>query len=198
MKTAAYSLGSCCSLALYQLLMPSLAFTIGLNHLVYGHGSLFLFRRNASSTPQLFSAIYMINAAVSGFFAWSNPTPLAIPIALSWMLSIFSIGLFLRTAYETRTQRLTIITTRDQPTMLHTDGPYAHIRHPFYSAYLANFLASALASRVWEPGALCFTFMSVLYYRYARQEEAKFQESSLAKQYADYKRRTSMLVPLII
>lgn len=174
-----------------------LVLAIGLNHLSYGIGSLFFFRRDPSSSPNRFSAAYTVCAAVSAFSAYRTPAANTISCSLSWLLVVSSFSLFLRCAYETYRLRPTIITTEDVPTYLHTKGPYRYIRHPFYTAYLANFAASALASRSPQIGLLSLAAMMVYYARYARMEEEKFKSSSLAGPYAAYKAKTAAFVPFL-
>jgi protein-S-isoprenylcysteine O-methyltransferase Ste14 len=95
----------------------------------------------------------------------------------------------------TRRRRLTLAFSKDQPAFIHTGGPYAWIRHPFYTSYLIFWIATAIAS-----GGLVFWViplaMAAIYWRAIQIEEAKFSGSAMAPDYLAYKARTGMLLPM--
>jgi protein-S-isoprenylcysteine O-methyltransferase len=74
------------------------------------------------------------------------------------------------------------------------DGPYRYVRHPSYSGLLLEFLGLSLV-----PGALWTVFIILiptfvaLWYRIQVEEEAL--GAALGPAYADYKRRTTRLIP---
>jgi protein-S-isoprenylcysteine O-methyltransferase Ste14 len=83
------------------------------------------------------------------------------------------------------------------PTALTAAGPYGRVRHPIYAAYLACWIAGALATgQAWLLATVAI--MGVLYYRAARQEEAGFLSSPLAVQYRAYQGRTGMFLPRVL
>ncbi len=93
-----------------------------------------------------------------------------------------------------RARPLTLAFSDDRPGHLVTWGPYAWVRHPFYSAYMLAWIAGAVAAA--QPlllGAL--VGMGALYRAAARREEAKFATSDLARAYAAYRARTGRFVP---
>jgi protein-S-isoprenylcysteine O-methyltransferase Ste14 len=75
-----------------------------------------------------------------------------------------------------------------------TDGIYAYIRHPQYTGFLLITLGMMC---VWTtlPMLIMWPVLVVLYYRLARKEEVDMQ-LEFGQAYSEYKRRTSMFLPL--
>jgi protein-S-isoprenylcysteine O-methyltransferase Ste14 len=111
------------------------------------------------------------------------------------LLAVFA-ALFWWAVATTRRRRLTLAFSKDQPAFIHTAGPYAWIRHPFYTSYLIFWSAAAIAS-----GSLAFWLiplvMSAIYWRAIRIEETKFALSPMSTDYLAYKTRTGMLLPAL-
>ena len=93
--------------------------------------------------------------------------------------------LFWWTVAYTRSRRLTLAFSTDQPEFIYTTGPYSLVRHPFYASYLIFWIAVALGSGTWSFWLMPIT-MAVIYYRAIRFEEAKFAASSVSSEYAKY------------
>ena len=75
-----------------------------------------------------------------------------------------------------------------------TQGIYAYIRHPQYTGFfLATF--GMLLEWITIPLLIMWPMIFILYYRLARREE-KDLEKEFGKEYTDYKKRTSMFIPL--
>lgn len=105
-----------------------------------------------------------------------------------------SLGLFWWAVRVNRVQPLAIAFSELTPEHLVTRGPYALVRHPFYSAYLLAWIAGLVATA--QPLLLSTVVaMGALYHRAARLEEAMFADSHLAAAYAAYKERVGMLFP---
>ena len=73
-------------------------------------------------------------------------------------------------------------------------GPYARVRHPLYAAELLNVLGLCLGSTGPWPWVLAAALLAFQVLR-ARREEALLSRELPG--YADYKRRTPMLVPAL-
>ena len=97
----------------------------------------------------------------------------------------------------TRNRRLTLAFTPDRPAFLHTSGPYAYVRHPFYSAYLTFWVGTAVAGGGLYSWPVPIV-MAGLYIAAARSEEKKFVGSSLSPTYEVYRQRTGMLFPMLV
>jgi protein-S-isoprenylcysteine O-methyltransferase Ste14 len=84
----------------------------------------------------------------------------------------------------------------DAPHEIVTWGPYARIRHPFYTSFLLALLAGVLVAP--GPGTMAMlilgaTFMSIT----ARREERRLLASALGGGYRDYMRSTGRFVPAL-
>ena len=82
----------------------------------------------------------------------------------------------------------------DLPVRLVQSGPYAYVRHPFYSAYTIFWLGGWVASGSMVA-LLSVPVMLGIYVQGAREEERKFSRSSFAGEYADYRRRVGAWLP---
>ncbi len=73
-------------------------------------------------------------------------------------------------------------------------GPYRMIRHPFYTAYIAGWLAGCLAT---ESLVLLPTVgvMAGFYVYSAFREEKRFAAGRLAEEWVRYRRETGMFLP---
>jgi protein-S-isoprenylcysteine O-methyltransferase Ste14 len=117
-----------------------------------------------------------------------------------WMTVTGVIGLMLALAlfqwavFSIRGRRFTLAGNADLPQFVHTSGPYAYIRNPFYASYvLAIVSTTVLWPTIWGAAMVLF---AVAYYQWlARFEEGKFARSPVAAEYAAYKARTGRLVP---
>jgi protein-S-isoprenylcysteine O-methyltransferase Ste14 len=82
----------------------------------------------------------------------------------------------------------------DDPQHLVTDGPYAYVRHPLYSAFLVTLLGSALAA----PHVLTIFGLAAAFVRLhgtAVKEESLFLRSPFGERYAAYVRSTGRFFP---
>lgn len=82
----------------------------------------------------------------------------------------------------------------DTPDRLVTAGPYAYVRHPFYTSFILMLIAAAAA--LPHAGTLVLLAVGALQlYRTARREEKRLLDSSLAAEYAAYMGRTGRFMP---
>lgn len=131
-------------------------------------------------------------------FAWfardvvDEPLGSAWPLAATLMLA--ALTMFVAAARASKAARLTVAFAADQPQVLLEHGPYRLVRHPFYSAYLLYWLATALARPGWAPWLVTAAFYGIYWYA-GRLEEEKFERSPLAASYAAYRDRTGMFLP---
>ena len=84
----------------------------------------------------------------------------------------------------------------DVPQFVHSTGPYAYVRNPFYVSYLLTEISAVvLRPSIW---GLAFIVLATLYFQWlARFEEDKFARSPVADEYARYKARTGRLLPRV-
>lgn len=97
-------------------------------------------------------------------------------------------------AFCIRGRMFSYLGSKDTPEFVFTGGPYAHIRHPFYTCYILTHagIAMIFPNRVTISVAV-FTF--VMLWRAAEFEENKFASSPLAEPYRAYMARTGRFWP---
>jgi protein-S-isoprenylcysteine O-methyltransferase Ste14 len=75
-----------------------------------------------------------------------------------------------------------------------TDGVYAHVRHPMYTAFWLWALAQAILLPNWIAGFAGILGFGTLYLFRVRREEAMLLET-FGDEYRDYMRRTGRVIP---
>jgi protein-S-isoprenylcysteine O-methyltransferase Ste14 len=81
-----------------------------------------------------------------------------------------------------------------QDAELVTSGPYAYVRHPIYSGFILAMIGTTLVQILWTvPLVLSFT-----YFLWSAKTEEKIMLNEFGEKYADYMRRTKMLIPLVL
>lgn len=151
--------------------------------------------RTPAATPLGMQLVVLLSL---GGFAWfardvgNGPLGPAWPVAALLLAMAFVV--FGAAVRASKVAHLTVAFATDQPQVLIQQGPYRLVRHPFYSAYLTYWVATALARPGWEPWLLVAVFW-VVYWHAGSLEEAKFARSHLAPHYASYRRKTGMFVP---
>lgn len=88
---------------------------------------------------------------------------------------------------------LTISQSTRADQVLVTDGPYAHIRHPMYTAVLLAAAGVALLTANWFISACAAAFCAGLAYR-SRGEEANLV-AAFGEDYRRYRRRVPAFIP---
>jgi len=84
----------------------------------------------------------------------------------------------------------------DTPSFLHTRGPFAYVRNPFYTSYLLSMASTALMRPALHRWLIVIA--AVVYFHIAAMfEERKFAGSAVAQEYEEYKRRTGRFVPKV-
>jgi protein-S-isoprenylcysteine O-methyltransferase Ste14 len=73
-----------------------------------------------------------------------------------------------------------------------TTGPYARLRHPIYAGIIIAFIGNALALSLWW---LVAVVAAVFRFGYAARKEEATMLAMFPSEYAEYQRRTSMIVP---
>ena len=105
-----------------------------------------------------------------------------------------SLGLFGWARVSISGRFFSYLGSRDTPQFVFTGGPYAYLRHPFYTSYLLALLGGCLMF----PGVLSLAGAAAGaagMYGASRFEEGKFAKSPLAAEYAAYMQRTGRFFP---
>jgi len=161
----------------------------------FGWGVLRFFRRSAGLTVH--TAVVAALGLVFGAWhvaaiATSGVGPL--PSGVGSLLLGLSTATFWSAVGACESRRLTAIFENDVPLHLVQRGPYRYIRHPFYASYtmfwLAGWIASGSTLALISAGIMLGIYQDAI-----RQEERKFASSTLAVQYAEYRRRVGMMIP---
>jgi protein-S-isoprenylcysteine O-methyltransferase Ste14 len=85
----------------------------------------------------------------------------------------------------------------DAPEHLVEEGPYARIRHPFYTSYLISLSGCVLAAPHGVTAAV-LVFVAYRLNRTAAREEARFLASErFGARYRTYMRRTGRFLPVL-
>jgi protein-S-isoprenylcysteine O-methyltransferase Ste14 len=110
------------------------------------------------------------------------------------ILYVASLILFWWAVYTNRAKPLSAVFSPDLPRHFVSHGPYAWVRHPFYTSYLLTWLAGVAATgHLWLLSTVLV--MVTIYWRAALLEEKKFFQTALASLYVAYKSRTGLFAP---
>jgi protein-S-isoprenylcysteine O-methyltransferase Ste14 len=120
--------------------------------------------------------------------------PHPVRFTISSLIYGVSLVIFWWTTTVTRSQRLSVAFSADEPHHLLRNGPYEFVRHPFYASYGLFWMAGFIAAPRWYllPGIMAMFFS---YLRAARMEEVKFANSALSEAYEHYRSQTGMFLP---
>jgi protein-S-isoprenylcysteine O-methyltransferase Ste14 len=161
----------------------------------FGWGVLRFFVKPAGPTARA-----VVTAALGLFFGAWHMFAIATAATDGWRIALgiaahaVSGLLFWGAVRACRSRPLTAIFEADLPVRLVESGPYAYVRHPFYTAYTIFWLGG------WVASGSIVTLVSVpvmvgIYVYGAREEERKFSRSPVAAEYADYRRRVGAWLP---
>jgi protein-S-isoprenylcysteine O-methyltransferase Ste14 len=109
-------------------------------------------------------------------------------------LFALALVLFSWTVHTTRFYPPTLAFDTDLPQILFCQGPYQHVRHPFYLSYMLFWAGTATGAATPSAWAVPLV-MGAIYYKAALQEEQKFACSDLAPDYDVYRRQAGMFLP---
>ena len=110
------------------------------------------------------------------------------------LLLAVSLGLYEWARWSIRGKFFSYAMSDDTPRFVHSGGPFAYIRNPFYLSYWIGLIAALMAF----PDPVIAGTVVVMFFYYqqvARFEERKFARSAVAEQYEAYKARTGRLFP---
>jgi protein-S-isoprenylcysteine O-methyltransferase Ste14 len=151
--------------------------------------------RSTGAMPLGMRVISALSLAGFLWFGWrlgSGRAGMFWPVAE--VLFAMSLGIFAWAIQASRRTPPTLAFDDDRPFFLLLDGPYRHVRHPFYLSYMLFWAGTALASPGLASWAAPVAMLAV-YAEAAAREERKFAASDLARAYAAYRDRTGMFLP---
>jgi protein-S-isoprenylcysteine O-methyltransferase Ste14 len=90
-----------------------------------------------------------------------------------------------------------LLPVADQNTGLVTTGPYRFVRHPIYLGFILLALGAALAFSSWL--ALCIVLAGIVpTFAWRAHAEEVLLSSTFGERFADYRRRTKMIIPHLL
>ncbi|MDB5539492.1 MAG: Nickel-cobalt-cadmium resistance protein [Devosia sp.] len=141
----------------------------------------------------LISAVVILSLASYLYLQWTVEQPM-LAKAAGIVLMAGSLGLFWAAIFASREARLLLAFDEKKPHGLISIGPYKHVRHPFYLSYLTFWTGWTLAT--WHPlGLVPLAVIGCIYVTAALGEERKFENSPLADEYRNYRKRAGFLWP---
>jgi protein-S-isoprenylcysteine O-methyltransferase Ste14 len=114
----------------------------------------------------------------------------------AWLLFVYAIAVFIAAWRVNLSKPLDFVFSDRAPEHIQMRGPYARIRHPFYSSYCAAWIASMAATLdIWIIVLGCG--LIALYIWAAKREEGAFEASEHGMSYRQYRNRAGMLLPRV-
>ncbi len=139
----------------------------------------------------------LVLAAATGMIAPRLPASAVTSSGLAIVATVLSAASIALIALTCGTHRRAISLWHqldDRPRNIVTDGPYARVRHPFYSAFLLALCAVAIAVPHLST-ALVLAYGFVVLNRTAAREERRLCSSAFGGQYRAYIERTGRFHP---
>ena len=126
----------------------------------------------------------------------NGTTPPLVVSALGGVGLLLALTLYHWAAFSIRGRVFSYAGNDDLPQFVHTTGPYAYIRNPFYASYLLVEISMiVMAPSLW--GAAAIVAATAYFQWLARFEEGKFARSPVAAEYHSYTLRTGRLLPKV-
>lgn len=168
-------------------------------HLCFAGAMRFYFRSSGRSSTQKKWMTYSIYAWTLVFWVVLIAMPPASDVARWTGVGFFALAqvTFWWAIRSFRGNRPAFAFTEAQPLTLNEAGPYAYIRHPFYTSYILGWLGAVFATG--QPWLLiAVAWMSWFYVRAAQQEERTLSNGPLGASYRLYQSRTGMFWPKLL
>ncbi|WP_099868129.1 methyltransferase family protein [Pararhizobium haloflavum] len=142
---------------------------------------------------KVISAVGIITIALFIYLQFTRVQPLGAQLA-GLAIEIVASLLFVAAIRASREAQLYYVFEGQKPRSILKSGPYGYIRHPFYTSYLLQWAGWAIAT--WAPVAIVpVAILVFIYAKAAIGEERNIADSSLAGDYADYRRRAGFFWP---
>jgi protein-S-isoprenylcysteine O-methyltransferase Ste14 len=142
---------------------------------------------------QVVVALSFVGSAVFLFDLWEASVP-DWRAATGFCLHLSAIALFGWAVLATRQNRPALAFAGERPDHIFRSGPYAYIRHPFYTSYLLYWLGCVIAT---SSLILVFIFvaLAVIYTIAALGEERAFSHSTIRDEYEAFRKSTGLFWP---
>jgi protein-S-isoprenylcysteine O-methyltransferase Ste14 len=132
------------------------------------------------------SAVFLFDLSKTNVSEWRH--------AAGFCLHLSAIALFGWAVFATRQNRPAMAFAGERPDHIFRSGPYAYIRHPFYTSYLLYWLGCVVAT---SSLILVFIFLAlaVIYTIAALGEERAFSHSMIGDEYEAFRKSTGLFWP---
>jgi protein-S-isoprenylcysteine O-methyltransferase Ste14 len=149
--------------------------------------------RSVPRGTMLISLVVVATTVVFLALTWLGTQPVW-AVLLGVAIQLVGLALFWAAIRASRSARLRLAFDAEHPDSIVVEGPYRHLRHPFYTSYLIFWIGWAVAT--WSPWALVpLAVLLAVYITAALDEERKFSSTALAGEYEAYKQRAGFLWP---
>ncbi len=115
-------------------------------------------------------------------------------LSTALVLFVAAAALFTWAIMASRQANLKLIYETDNPSFVLKAGPYAYIRHPFYTSYFVFWLGCAVAAPHLVTAGFFLILVTALTLS-AMQEEKSFEGTPRAVEYAEYRRSAGLFWP---
>jgi protein-S-isoprenylcysteine O-methyltransferase Ste14 len=133
-------------------------------------------------------------AIVHLWLLWRTPMHSPRFAVMALLTYLAGLIIFFAARHALSIYRSTLSFTPDLPAWMLHKGIYSVVRHPFFLAYCFTWLGGVLAANCLRTSTTT-VIMIFLYWRAAKMQEGKFENSPLAGEYRIYKSRTGMFLP---
>ena len=142
---------------------------------------------------QVVVVLSFVGSAVFLFDLWKTSVP-DWRAATGFCLHLSAIALFGWAVLATRKNRPALAFAGERPAHIFRSGPYAYIRHPFYTSYLLFWLGCAIATSSLTL-LLVLLSLAIIYTIAALGEERNFSRSSIRDEYEAFRKSTGLFWP---
>ena len=169
--------------------------TIGMLPKLFFRRGQFNARWMATASPYAGASTFVILALAGVLHPWFGGKPALATGAV--LASAASLSLIWLTVGTHRIPLALWHQSDDAPQEIVTWGPYARIRHPFYSSFVLALLAGVLVAPGWGTLAMLLVGICALSLTARREERRLLSSSSLGDVYRDYMPTTGRFVPAV-
>ncbi len=163
--------------------------------------SVFVVFRKVESTEnsryRFFQAQFLVTWGYFFYVFYSREPKASLIYGIASILVVACLVLFFYCSSIIRRNKLSIVFSADSPEFHISRGPYAIVRHPFYTSYILTYSSLALVGMDILLAILCLGMFFTYYYA-ARFEEKKFLDSNLKSSYQKYQIQTGMFFPRLV
>jgi len=157
----------------------------------------FRFFKIGSTTPKgiarLYDPVVLIQFIATYYYIYSFELTISSITIVGASLLIISLALFWWTIFTART--IGFVLSGDIEKLIIT-GPYAFIRHPFYTSYCLVWIGASIMFNsilLW----ITLVYLIAFYYQAAIGEENIILKSEHSREYGAYQKRVGMFLPRI-